>query len=719
MRWLCFAKILAFLLLPLMLLGTSFASSTISGRVTVQGPAAAAAPLPGAVIVASSKKYTQTAVADSSGNYFLTGLPVGTYTITYNSPGFLKGALSNYYLADGVTVAANAGLTPTLTVNRAKVNTSSSARTWDVSNPNPFAVTFTWTLKGGNVTGQQSAPPGSSSFTTLGGEESLKVYVNGFSMQPAATTLVVASNTGTLFGRVTDQNGTALAGVAVVANSQFGNPAGSATTAADSTYSIGNLPPDSYSVTYSVAGYQTSTQPVTTISGLTQLDAVLFPSTGAVSVQFLDKYSYLPVSGLSVTITDALGGQHGPYTSDQSGSISASNIPIGSATLAWSLDGFITDTAPIDIYWYYTPYYTQIVTPTVTPPGGIQVYVSYNSIRLPFSQVTVTDASNHNVGSGEAGSAFQLSGLQAGLYTVTVTSPGFLPYSASAEILPGQIAGVGANMTPARPVAIFGGVLFDPVNHIYLTGTVTAYDPDGNIVGKTIAPPPIGPFSQFFTIVAPVGMVVKFVYESPGYLAASRSFDFTAYQPNNTYVDYSAPLIPISSAANLTVTVIDAASNTPVPNARVSCSAGSLNTGPTGMVTFTGLLAGQQSTVTAQTLSGNQYVGYVGQTFPNGFVAGDNQVTLIIPAGSVQGTVTQAGPGTLLGGVQVVLRDANGAIVGSTVSQLNGYFLIPSLTPGIYTVTYTLANYSDQVVSGVVVISGGVATANGSLVPLP
>lgn len=64
--------------------------------------------------------------------------------------------------------------------------------------------------------------------------------------------------TGTLTGKVIDQNGVALPGVAITMTGPGGTA--STTTAADGTYTFTGIIPGTYTITFVKAGYTTVTQ---------------------------------------------------------------------------------------------------------------------------------------------------------------------------------------------------------------------------------------------------------------------------------------------------------------------------------------------------------------------------------------------------------------------------------------------------------------------------
>ena len=74
---------------------------------------------------------------------------------------------------------------------------------------------------------------------------------------------------GTITGTVSDSNGNPVEGVTVSTN----NTEGTATTGADGTYTLSNVPIETLSVTFSKEGYQTAsvTVPASRFSGFLQL----------------------------------------------------------------------------------------------------------------------------------------------------------------------------------------------------------------------------------------------------------------------------------------------------------------------------------------------------------------------------------------------------------------------------------------------------------------
>src|SRR5207245_7273424 len=95
----------------------------ITGPITVNVAATRAAVVPGVTVAAASPSLmgVPTAVTDAGGNYRFPALPPGTYSVTFELPGFTTLKRENIVIAMGFTAAVNvelavASLTETVTV---------------------------------------------------------------------------------------------------------------------------------------------------------------------------------------------------------------------------------------------------------------------------------------------------------------------------------------------------------------------------------------------------------------------------------------------------------------------------------------------------------------------------------------------------------------------------------------------------------------------------
>src|SRR5262245_4314839 len=83
-------------------------------------------------------------------------------------------------------------------------------------------------------------------------------------------------------------------------------------------------------------------------------------------------------------------------------------------------------------------------------------------------------------------------------------------------------------------------------------------------------------------------------------------------------------------------------------------------------------------------------------------------------SGSINGTVVDAS-GAVLPGATVSATSPNQMGVQTSVTNAQGIYRFPSVTPGVYTITYELAGFSKVVREGIVVNLGFTATVNVQL----
>ena len=147
---------------------------------------------------------------------------------------------------------------------------------------------------------------------------------------------------GTITGTVSDSNGNPVEGVTVSTN----NTEGTATTGADGTYTLSNVPIETLSVTFSKEGYQTAsvTVPASRFSdGTATVNATLTVADARITGTILDGAAgNAPLEGATVTLnngTTATTGSDGTFTIE--------SLTVRDYTVTISAEGYISSTVEV------------------------------------------------------------------------------------------------------------------------------------------------------------------------------------------------------------------------------------------------------------------------------------------------------------------------------------------------------------------------------------
>lgn len=184
---------------------------------------------------------------------------------------------------------------------------------------------------------------------------------------------------GTITGTVSDSNGNPVEGVSVSAS----NTESTATTGADGTYTLSNVPVATLSVTFEKEGYQTSsiTVPASRFSnGTATVNATLTIAGAKITGTILDGANGdAPLKGATVTLstgTSATTGSDGTFTIE--------NLTVRDYTLTVSAEGYIeSNTAVAE-----TDFNNEETTATVT-------VTLYKTVLLPG--LTLSDLQNADI----------------------------------------------------------------------------------------------------------------------------------------------------------------------------------------------------------------------------------------------------------------------------------------------------------------------------------
>ena len=184
---------------------------------------------------------------------------------------------------------------------------------------------------------------------------------------------------GTITGTVTDTNGNAVDGVSVSAS----NSESTATTGADGTYTLSNVPVATLSVTFEKEGYQTSsiTVPASRFSnGTATVNATLTVAGAKITGTILDGANGdAPLEGATVTLNNGTSA-----TTDADGTFTIENLTVRDYTLTVSADGYIESSATVA----EADFNNEETTATVTVP-------LYKTVLLPG--LTLSDLQNADI----------------------------------------------------------------------------------------------------------------------------------------------------------------------------------------------------------------------------------------------------------------------------------------------------------------------------------
>ncbi len=350
---------------------------------------------------------TFSATTDSRGNYTISGVEPGSYTVVAYKQGFNRSVVglgSGGTYQNALPFAVEGDTTTRVDLNLTPVPKGSiSGKVTDTANApiNGATVTFVSTDGLYTVTGT-SGPDGTYTINAVTPDNYTGTAVDSpnFGTSASQAVPVAASQAvtginfvlppgpGTLGGLVTDTGGNPVSGATITITDANGNPvtdaAGNAvgpfTTTAPSAPAAGStgdgnslnysgsVPPGTYLVTASGMGYTTTravTVPVRTVTFKRQ-DFVLSPGPGVAGGLVTDSANGQAVTGATVTITDtngnpvtdSNGNTVGPFTTGASSTPAAGptgdgqplnfsgSVPPGSYLLTVSAPGFAT-TQPV------------------------------------------------------------------------------------------------------------------------------------------------------------------------------------------------------------------------------------------------------------------------------------------------------------------------------------------------------------------------------------
>ena len=715
----------SFVLFALVSLACAIAGS-LSGNVTSQAPDAPGGALQGVVVTLKQHDHiVTTTTTDQYGNYLFPGLADGSYSLLFETPGYLQGELRNYRLEVNADVIVNAQLTPILTGAEIEETSENQEHQWTITNPNAYPVAYTWKLGGAKREGTAIAPPGVSILDTGTYQrhvEHIRLFANGISVQPQSDDDVTPGQVaGALTGRVTDTGGNGVSSAQIVITNGANMVVAVGMSAPDGSYLIQDLNPGQYAVGFSATNYQPASVSAVLINSnaTTTLNESLVPvpTTGTIFGYLRDSIGNA-LSGVSVTITDSTNAIQ--YQGTYSGSYSAPNLPVSTYSVSFSAPGYLTQTVP-NVFLSAGASIEVDSALQLIPDGTIAGLVSTPAVKgvtpLAGVSVSVADLSNNPIGSTTtaADGSFSVSNVPQGMYVVTFTLSGYQTVTQAASVTAGSTTDLKVSMTHNADAIVTVNVQGPAGNVAGAAVTITngdgstasgVTDSNGN---ATFANQPVLPY--------PTSASATVTNQSTGDTLASGTTPVkSGWQSgqNNVTVVFRP------GTGNFTGTATDGQGHNLSGVQVVATDSNNVQQGTTvtdvnGNYTLSNLPYGVYSV--SGTLYGYNQGLLSNIELPNGTVQTEN-LTLTPNFGSLAGTVTDATTNQTIAGAVVQVFDSNNVMVANVATANDGTYLVPVLAQGTYTAAFSANNYNSLTDTGVAISVGTTTTHNAALQPL-
>ncbi|HEY6968557.1 MAG TPA: carboxypeptidase regulatory-like domain-containing protein [Candidatus Angelobacter sp.] len=313
--------------------GPNTTPGSITGHVT---DASTGAALSGATVSYSGGSTT----TDSNGNYTLSNVAAGTYSVTAAHSGY--GSVTSSVT---VTAATSSTLNFQLTAT-----SSPGAITGHVNDSSTGAALSgaTVSYSGGSTTTDSS---GNYAFANVNpGPYSLTASHSGYNSQTSSVTVAsgttatlnfqltaASASPGAITGKVTNVSNPG----ETIASTTVSYSGGSTTTDSNGNYTLGNVAPGTYNVTASHTGWFSQTKSVTVTSGATSTLNFALATGGKVGGTVTNS-SGSPISGTAVTITGGNISTTVNTTTNSTGGYNSNWVPVGPYTVTVSATGFTT-----------------------------------------------------------------------------------------------------------------------------------------------------------------------------------------------------------------------------------------------------------------------------------------------------------------------------------------------------------------------------------------
>ncbi len=690
--------------LPGALLGTILDASTglpiigASVQVSVRNSAGA--------VVAS-------AFSDPSGNYLISGLSPGGYTVTVSASNYQGNSAS-------ANVPPNGSVTVSMSLSPSPGEIQGGVLAQGTMTPIAGALVHVLDSNGSLVASSLTDSQGSFLISGLGGGHYTVISSAGGYLANQ-TGAIVQANAATVVQLLLDQDDGAISGTispvvpgAIVQLFDINNVLIASQVAADNgSFLLNGIPSGSYVVTAAAEGYSVqSVGAIVAASGMSIVSLTLSPNPASVTGTVTDA-GFQAISTAIIRVLDSNETTLGFGYADEAGTYSIGNLPAGNLTVVATAPGFSHGAVGVTLIPGEAE--TGLDFTLAPDPGGISGHVTDANnpgISLAGASVLVRSVTSGNVvasASSDAFGNFALDNLSPGAYTVMVSAPGFAVQSVGVNVvsgsttdastalvpLPGRIAGVLVNSLGVPVTGSNLSVKLLDSNHVVLQGLLASED--GTFAMDHVAPG-----------------VYSLLANAPGYGTGSIGVTVLA----NTVSTAAVTLQDLPAAISGLVT--NQATGLGIPGSKV------LITDAQGLL-LAQVLTDAQGTflagnlpprVTNVTVSASNFSSASQSVILQGGQTALFQQALTPNPGNLNGTVIDLNFGLPIAGATVIIYDSTRSPVVSVLTDTSGNYAIGNLAPGLYTVNTSETGYAGDV-AGAEILPGSTSFLSFALIGLP
>ena len=408
---------------------------------------------------------TRNALTDAAGKYTIDNVPPGSYQVTASKDGYQSSSLTVNVVPGGTTVA-NFSLSQIILPGNITGSVTDAKDGSPIVGATVSDGTRTATTDASGKYTITAVPPGTYQVTaSKSGYQSSSLTVNVLSGTTAVANFSLSQilTPGSITGSVTDaKDGSAISGAQVSAGTR------TATTDASGKYTIANVPPGTYVVVASKAGYQSSSLTVNVFSGGTtianfSLSQILTP--GSITGSVTDAKDGSAISGAQVSAGTRTA------TTDASGNYTIANVPPGNYQVVASKEGYQNSSLTVNVVSGSTAVANFSLSQIILS-GNITGSVTDAKGGSAIVGATVSDGTR--TATTDASGNYTIANVPPDNYQVVASKEGYQSSSLTVNVVSGSTA--VANFSLSQ-IILSGNI----------TGSVTDAKDGSPIVGATVS----------------------------------------------------------------------------------------------------------------------------------------------------------------------------------------------------------------------------------------